>query len=119
LKIKLDENIPHPLSSVLAALGHDVRTLIDQGLTGHSDAEIWDVVSDEERFLVTQDVAFGRVAFAGKGRRNAGVLLLCLADPSGSALLRRAKTLFETEDPSRWRGCVVVATNRKIRVRRT
>ena len=117
MKIKLDENVPHRLSPVLTALGHDVRTVADQGLTGHSDDEIWRVVAGEERFLVTQDVAFGRVAIAG-AHVNPGVLLLRFGVPSGPAMLLRAKALFETEDVSRWRGCVVVATEKKIRVRR-
>jgi hypothetical protein len=40
VKIKLDEHIPQPLSPVLEALGHDVRTVVNQGLTGHSDEAI-------------------------------------------------------------------------------
>ena len=117
MKIKLDENIPDRLSPVLAKLGHDVRTVVDQGLTGRSDDEIWSVVAGEDRFLVTQDVDFGRVATRER-IGDAGVLLLRLRVPGRSALLRRAKSLFETEDFSRWSGCVIVATERKIRVRR-
>jgi len=117
VKIKLDEHIPHPLSPVLAALGHDVRSVVDQGLTGHADDAIWRVVADEDRFLVTEDVDFGRVALAGTSH-SPGILILRLGVPSVAALLRRVRTLFETENVSRWHGCVVVATERKIRVRR-
>jgi predicted nuclease of predicted toxin-antitoxin system len=117
VKIKLDENIPQSLSPALKALGHDVRTVVDQGLTGHPDAGLWSVVAAEERFLVIQDVDFGKIAVTSQ-RGNAGILLLRLEVPSRSALLRRAKALFGTEDVSRWRGCLVVATERKIRVRR-
>ena len=117
MKIKLDENIPHQLSPVLTALGHDVRSVFDQGLTGHSDETIWRAVAEEQRLLVTQDVDFGRVAAAG-AMEGPGVLLLRLGMPSRGTLLKRAKALFQSEDVSRWRGCVVVATERKIRVRR-
>ena len=41
MKVKLDENIPVSLVEALAALGHDVQTVIGQGLTGRADAEIW------------------------------------------------------------------------------
>ena len=116
MKIKLDENIPHALSPALVALGHDVRTVVDQGLTGQSDDAIWSAVAREARFLVTQDVRFGRVAIAN-APATGGVLLLRLDWPSRAALLRRAITLFETEDATRWHGCLVVATERKIRVR--
>jgi len=117
VKIKLDENIPQSLSPTLMNLGHDVRTVLDQGLTGFPDDSIWRVVADEDRFLVTQDVRFGRVAIEDAST-NAGILGLRLGVPSRSALLTRARMLFETEDVAGWRGCVVVATERKIRVRR-
>lgn len=114
MKVKLDEHIPQQLSPVLAALGHDARTVVDQGLTGNPDQAIWRAVAEEDRLLVTQDVAFGRVAIAGTGP---GLLILRLGVPSVAALIHRVRTLFETEDVSLWRGCVVVATERKIRVR--
>jgi predicted nuclease of predicted toxin-antitoxin system len=116
VKIKLDENIPHALSPALIALGHDVRTVVDQGLTGQPDDAVWTAVAREARFLVTQDVRFGGVALADATAKG-GVLLLRLDSPSRAALLRRATTLFETEDVTRWHGCLVVATERKIRVR--
>lgn len=118
MKIKLDENIPHRLSPVLTSLGHDVRTVVDQRLTGRPDDVIWRAVAGEARLLVTQDVEFGRLA-SGERSRDAGVLLLRLRAPGRSALLRRVRSLFETENVSRWRGCVIVATDRKIRLRRT
>lgn len=117
MKIKLDENIPHSLSPALVELGHDVRTVVDQGLTGRSDETVWKAVAAEGRLLLTQDVDFSRAA-AVEPNPSAGVLLLRLGVPSAAALLRRARSLFETEDLARWRGCIVVATERKIRVRR-
>ena len=117
MRLKLDEHIPQQLSPVLAALGHDARTVVDQGLTGHADQAIWWAVAQEDRLLVTQDLAFGRVALAGTGQ-GPGLLILRLGVPSVAALIHRVRTLFETEDVSLWRGCVVVATEKKIRVRR-
>lgn len=57
MRFKLDEHIAQQLSPVLAALGHDARTVVDQGLTGHADQAIWRAVSQEDRLLVTQDLA--------------------------------------------------------------
>jgi predicted nuclease of predicted toxin-antitoxin system len=54
MKIKLDENLPFTLAILLKSLGHDVHTAQDEGLTGHSDREIWEVAQKESRFLITQ-----------------------------------------------------------------
>jgi hypothetical protein len=41
VRVKLDEHIPQQLSPILAALGHDAQTVVDQGLTGDADQAIW------------------------------------------------------------------------------
>jgi predicted nuclease of predicted toxin-antitoxin system len=40
MKIKLDENLPLRLATLLKDLGHDVHTVRDEGLIGHADREI-------------------------------------------------------------------------------
>lgn len=42
MNIKLDENLPFGLALLLKDLAHDVHTLHDEGLVGHSDSEVWD-----------------------------------------------------------------------------
>ncbi len=56
MKVKLDENIPVSLAEALASLGHDVQTVIGQGLTGRANAEIWRHCQLEDRLLMTQDL---------------------------------------------------------------
>jgi len=58
MKIKLDENLPRRLASLLEEIGHDVHTVRDERLTGHADAEIWEAAQKESRFLITQDLDF-------------------------------------------------------------
>ncbi len=58
MKIKLDENLPYLLASVLQGMGHDVHTTYDEGLIGSADEEIWKAAQAETRFLVTQDLDF-------------------------------------------------------------
>jgi predicted nuclease of predicted toxin-antitoxin system len=41
MKIKLDENLPNSLASLLHDLGHDVHTTSHEGLNGRPDQEIW------------------------------------------------------------------------------
>jgi predicted nuclease of predicted toxin-antitoxin system len=52
VKVKLDENIPVSLAEALASLGHDVQTVVGQGLTGRADAEIWRQCQLEDRLLI-------------------------------------------------------------------
>jgi hypothetical protein len=47
-----------------------------------------------------------------------GILLIRLPAPSRKALHERIDTLFTTEAIEQWAGCLVIATDRKIRIRR-
>jgi predicted nuclease of predicted toxin-antitoxin system len=117
MKLKLDENLPGGLSSALGRLGHDVHAVFEEGLVGHPDLEIWDAAQREERFLLAQDLDFSDVRRFIPGRHH-GVLLLRLSSPSRLDLLSRILQLFERENVEEWKGCFVVATDRKIRIQR-
>ena len=53
MRLKLDENIPSSAAPRLAALGHDVHTVLEEGLGGRPDAEVWQAAQAESRLLVT------------------------------------------------------------------
>jgi predicted nuclease of predicted toxin-antitoxin system len=40
VKIKLDENLPATLVGILARLGHEADTVVDEGLKGEPDAVV-------------------------------------------------------------------------------
>ena len=58
MKIKLDENLPTRLASLLVSMGHQVDSVVDEGLTGKPDSDVWIAAQKEGRFLVTQDLDF-------------------------------------------------------------
>lgn len=58
MRIKLDENMPSVLASRLDALGHDVRTVWEEGIAGRIDSVIWEAAQREARLLITQDMDF-------------------------------------------------------------
>ncbi|MBK8760065.1 MAG: DUF5615 family PIN-like protein [Sulfuritalea sp.] len=115
MKIKLDENLPARLASLLAARGHDVHTVPNEGLSGRPDADIWRAACDEGRFLITQDLDFSDARRFAPGT-HAGVLLLRLREPGAQALL--AAVAAVAEELSSWRTCFVVLTENKVRVKR-
>ncbi len=117
MKIKLDENMPASLAIQLSDLGHDVHTVPDESLSGKNDDAIWTAAHLEQRFLITQDMDFSDFRRFAPGP-TAGVLLVRLRSPGRLALSRLVIRAFTGEDVSVWSGCIVVLTERKIRIHR-
>ena len=117
MKIKLDENLPKRLVSELIQLGHDVDTVGAEQLAGQADERVWRAAQSEARFLITQDLDFSDMRLYTPGT-HAGLLLVRLAHPGRNALAERVAAFFLTEPVDQWRGCLVVATDHKLRVRR-
>jgi predicted nuclease of predicted toxin-antitoxin system len=117
VKVKLDENLPAGLVSVLVALGHEVDTVPAEGIAGKDDDVVWRAAQTTGRFLVTQDLDFSDIRKYAPGTHH-GLLLVRLPQPGRSALLDRVAALFRTEEVEAWAGCLVTATPTKVRVRK-
>ena len=117
MKIKLDETLPDRLVTVFTGLGHDVDTIHAEHLIGRADSDVWSAVQAAQRFLITQDLDFSDVRRYTPGT-HAGLLLVRLTRPGRNALFERVSTVFQTEKVEDWSGCLVVATEQKIRIRR-
>jgi predicted nuclease of predicted toxin-antitoxin system len=117
MRIKLDENIADSAAVRLAALGHDVHTVVEEGLTGRTDSEVWMAAQTEERFLITQDLDFSDERRFAAGSHE-GVLLVRLPDAEQWRISEYLGAWFSTPDASTWKRCFVVATPNKVRVRR-
>ena len=117
MRIKVDEDLPGAVAKLLSEAGHDAIGVIDQGMGGAPDAELWRAVQVEHRLLVTADKGFADIRSHMPGT-HAGVLLL-RPDTDGIgplvALLRRVLQYYNLVDLS---GTVTVATSRRIRIRR-
>jgi predicted nuclease of predicted toxin-antitoxin system len=118
VKIKLDENLPERLTGVLRELGHDVDSVRAEQLAGRDDQEVWQAARSADRFLITQDLDFSDIRRYTPGT-HPGLLLVRIAQPGRNALLARVAMLFATEAVEDWRGCLVVATDHKVRIKRT
>lgn len=115
MKIKLDENLPDALVELLENLGHEVHTVLSEGLKGRNDRVIWDLAQAESRFLITQDLDFSNIHQFTPGT-HAGILLIRLHQPSRQSLIATVENIFQTENVEQWSGCFVIATERKTRV---
>lgn len=115
MRLKLDENLPARLVPALAALGHAVDTVRDEGLAGGTDGTVWQAAQADRRFFVTQDLDFTDVRRYPPGT-HAGLLVIRLRDAHIHALATRVATLFAEEPVETWAGSLVIATERKVRV---
>jgi predicted nuclease of predicted toxin-antitoxin system len=115
MKIKLDENPPLRLATLLTRMGHDTHTVHDERLLGHTDSEVWEAAQKEARFLITQDLDFSDLRRFVPGSHH-GILLVRLRSLSRRSLVDRIVGLFQEENVSEWARSFVVATERKIRV---
>ena len=118
MKLKLDENIPDRLGASLGTLGHDVDSVLSEQLTGHGDADVWTAAQRDGRFLITQDLDFSDARKYVPGTHH-GLLLVRLRRPGRAALFDRIQHLFSEEPVDTWAGCLVVATEHKVRVTRS
>jgi predicted nuclease of predicted toxin-antitoxin system len=117
MRIKLDENLPADIAADLAALGHDVDSVPEEGLAGHDDPTVWAVAQAAERVLITQDLDFSDVRAFAPGTHH-GLMLIRLRGPSRSHLRARVLAVFLGEAVETWQRCLVVVGDRKVRVRR-
>lgn len=101
MRIKLDENLPASLASLLAQEGHNADTVPDEGLTGQPDSRIWEAVKSDNRFLITQDLDFSDLRQVPTGT-HPGVLVVRLAQPSRRALIKRIREIFAVEAVNEW-----------------
>ena len=117
MRILLDENLPVRLTRALRALGHDVEHVYTRELSGRPDPEVMALAQSEARFLITSDRRFADARVFAPGT-HAGLLFIRLKHPARRALFDKVRMIFETENVESWRGCFVVVSDRKLRVRR-
>ena len=115
MNIKLDENLPARLVHALATRGHAVDTVAEEGLTGKSDAVVWQSAREEGRFFITQDLDFSDIRHFLPGT-HPGLMLVRLREPSAQALLQRITSLASEMDGMAC--CFVVVTDHKLRIKR-
>jgi predicted nuclease of predicted toxin-antitoxin system len=58
MKIKLDENIPNDAATIFAGAGHQVSTVVDQGLGGKADPEAAAACKAESKVRIMLDADF-------------------------------------------------------------
>lgn len=115
MRLKLDENVTVEAPSALAAYGHDVDTVAEEGLAGAKDPNVLAAALAATRALVTFDLGFGDVRIHPPGS-HAGVFLLRLDDQRPDNVVSVLRRLAESHDLDDLASCLVVVTEGLIRV---
>ena len=115
--VKVDEDLPAGVASLVVASGYEAKTVYAQGHTGMPDDQLWPIVQQERRMLFTADKGFGNIRDYPPGS-HAGVILFRLPRESRAGYLRLAEFLLEQVKLEGIVGAVVVVSPDAIRVRR-
>jgi predicted nuclease of predicted toxin-antitoxin system len=118
MKVKLDENLSSKHKALLISYGYDVVTVQQEGLRGCSDDRLWREVCKEERFLLTLDVGFAD-ARRTVSRPNPGMLLIRSGRKGSDNIARIIRRVIQEVPLEQLKGCLVVADERKTRIRKT
>ncbi|MEM8903366.1 MAG: DUF5615 family PIN-like protein [Actinomycetota bacterium] len=117
MRIKLDENLDVGLAATFAAAGHDVDTVIDEGLSGANGPTVLSAATTEDRLVVTLDRGFGDGRAYPPGTHS-GVLDLRLDDQALPAAQVAVDALLRAVDLDTLASCIAVYRNGENRVRR-
>lgn len=118
MRVKADEDLPQAVVVRLREAGYDAEGVYSQGMSGWSDAQLWQTVQDEARFRIAADKGFGDIRTYAPGTHEGVLLLRPQLDGIGPLvdLLNRVLNGYTLEDLV---GTVTVASPRGIRIRRS
>lgn len=117
MRVKVDEDLPKRAVQMLRRRGHQAVGVVEQGMGGAKDPDLWKVVQAERAFLVTADKGFGDIRSYPPGSHQ-GVLLLRPDQAGIRPVLELLERVLTTYDLEVLAGTIAVATPRGVRIRR-
>jgi predicted nuclease of predicted toxin-antitoxin system len=116
IAFKLDENLPTEAVALLQQDGHDVSSVVKQGLGGRADPDVARVCRSEGRVLVTLDVDFANVQNYPPGDYP-GIIVLRLARQGRPQVLSVLSSLRALFDAATLTGKLWIVEESRVRIR--
>ncbi len=117
MRVKLDEGLSYRLRPILEDLGHDVDTVIEEGLTSEPDARIAQIAGHNERMLFTLDKGLGDIRSYAPGE-HPGIVVFRLSTVGPGAMNRFVTEFVRDHDLAPLAGCLVIVQPGHVRVLR-
>jgi predicted nuclease of predicted toxin-antitoxin system len=117
MKIKVDEDLPWKVAALLREKSYQADSVVEQGMSGWKDAELWAKIQTESRFLITADKGFANILAYPPGK-HAGVMLLRPDQDGIRPTVELIERVLQSYDLNALASTTTVVTPRSIRVRR-
>ena len=117
MKLKLDENLPHDLTAVLAGQGHDAHTVHDEQLAGQSDPVVVRTAAGEGRMVLTLDRGVGDLRHYPPGSHS-GVVVLRPTSQDPATVIELVDRFLSAYSLDDLHGCTVIVETDRVRIRR-
>ncbi len=117
MRVKVDENLPATVASLLRERGFEADTVIEEGLLGATDEALLAAVQEQDRMIVTLDRGFGDIRRYPPGS-HPGIVVLRLADESALAARAAIVQLLDNHDLEDLTGTITVVQHGSLRIRR-
>ena len=116
MRILVDEDLPIAVARLLESLGHDAEHVVEVGLRGKTDREVYDAAQRRGAMLFTADVGFGnRLIYTPTN----GIVLLRFPDHFRRAeIVSLVRRFLEQADLTLLADALVVVSPGGYRVRR-
>jgi predicted nuclease of predicted toxin-antitoxin system len=117
MRVKVDEDLPTAIVHALRQQGHDATGVLEQGMGGWKDPELWRAVQSHGQFLVTGDKGFGDLRAYPPGSHG-GILLLRPDEDGIRPLLVLLDLVLKSHRLEALTGMLILVTSRGVRLRR-
>lgn len=116
MRFLIDENIFPKITSYLRSLGHDVKSLHEEGFFRITDDEIIQMAKNEDRIIITFDKHFGNI-LKYPPSTTAGIIHIRIHPPLLDDILPAMDSLFKRYNFSSFHGKLIVLSKSGYRVR--